>query len=143
VSITQEISIEPQGHDCWRILVARELGGASATGEVLVKGSKPSASGDVPHKALAGSRAWLALGDARLNANDSEGAIACAQNGLAELGENYASSTVTDDTSLSLLLAEDQIKQGRSEAGARRLLNVLRERIGLYEELHEATLAGT
>ena len=143
LSITQDNSIEPQGQDCWRLRVERELGGASATGEVLLRGPKPSPSDDLPHKALAGSRAWLSLAEARFDADDIEGAIACAQNGLDELGASYTTPSVTDDTSLLLLMAKDQIKQGRAEAGAKRLLKVLRERIGLYEGLHEATLAGT
>jgi hypothetical protein len=137
---TSNISIEPQGEGRWRIRAVRELGGASAEGEVVVKGSKSSVLVEVPHEVLAGSKAWLSLGEARFDEGDLDGTITCVRKGLDELGDSYRSREVTDDSSLSILMAEDKIQQGRADSGARQLLDALRGRIDQYERLHKETI---
>ena len=89
---------------------------------------------------LISCRAWLSQGEARLDENDTEGAIECAYKGLNDLGDSYRPTLVKDDTGLKLLMAEAQIREGQPEAGARNLLKVLKERIGQYERLHESTI---
>ena len=41
---------------------------------------------------------------------------------------------------MNILVADDQVEQGRSKDGARTLLDALSTRIDLYTELHEATV---
>jgi hypothetical protein len=89
---------------------------------------------------LSSSRTCLSRGEARLDENDTDGAIDCAYKGLGDLGDSYRPPLVKDDTGLKVLMAEAQIREGQPEAGARNLLKVLKERIGLYERLHKETL---
>jgi hypothetical protein len=107
---------------------------------VLKLAAQPGAN-DAPHAALAGSRAYLALGRAQLAADKPSGAVECAQAGLAELGPNYVAPTAMDDTDLKVLAAEDLVGAGQVADGASTLLRVLEERISLYEQLHASELA--
>jgi hypothetical protein len=107
---------------------------------VLKQAAQPGAN-DAPHTALAGSKAYLALGRAQLAADKPSGAVECAKAGLAELGPNYIAPTAMDDTDLKVLAAEDLVGAGQVADGATTLLRVLEERIGLYEQLHASELA--
>ena len=71
---------------------------------------------------------------------DIDGAIFCIQQGLEELGDSYSNSEIIpikDDTDLKLAKAEDLLRQGRTEDGARMMLRVLQTRIALYVDLHK------
>lgn len=128
-------SIDPAERGIWVLRVTRELGGFGAEGVILLA-SDITPPPDTPHVALAGSRAFLLLGEGRLRAGDLSQAIAAANAGIAELGRNYAKPLVLDDTSLSIALAEEYVAKGRLEFAARRLLSVLRSRTGMYVRKH-------
>src|SRR5947209_4736475 len=83
---------------------------------------------------LEASRSWLAQGEERLAANDFEGAISFARQGLSVLGEDYASHDVVDDTYLKIAAADEQIENGHLENGASTLLRMLKTRTDLYAE---------
>ena len=95
-------------------------------------------SSQLPHLTLAGSRAWLALAQLWLAANDYEGAITCAKAGLEELGDDdYASPKVYDDTKMKLWLAQERIQEGHLADGADMMLRILHTRLNLYAQQHQ------
>lgn len=71
----------------WSVRVERKHKGHSASGQVVVK--VPSGKTSLPHVKVAGARAWLALAESRLAAKDINGAIASADAGIKELGDDY------------------------------------------------------
>jgi len=119
------------------LLVVRQYADRTATGTVGLRRVKPNDDGSSsPHLKLAGSRAWLTLGEQRLKIEDWAGAIACARAGLEALGQHYAPPAVADDTELKLLAAEEQLKQGRAQDTATVMLRMLAERQRLYVQRH-------
>lgn len=134
-------TVEARGMGKWLVRAKRQHGSDSATGEVMVEQKTPPDRRNPPHAALAGSRAWLALGEKRLAAHDAKGAVACAQAGLDELGSGYASPLVVDDTSMKLLAAKERIEQGHIEDGAKVMLRMLQTRTTLYAKRHQDTIA--
>jgi len=119
------------------ILVVRQYADRAATGTVGLRRVKANDDGSSsPHLKLAGSRAWLALGEQRLTGADWTGVIACARAGLEELGQRYAPPTVADDTELKLSAAEERLKQGHAQDAATVMLRILNERTRLYVQLH-------
>lgn len=135
------VTIEAQGSGTWAVRVERKWKEHSAKGQVLVRQEqRPQAEG-AAHQNLAGSRAWLALGQGRLAAKDTEGAIACGRAGLKELGPRYASPLAVDDTGLKVAAAEERIKGGHPEDGAQVLLRMLEIRNQLYVERNKKALA--
>ncbi|MEW5857474.1 MAG: hypothetical protein AB1861_08840 [Cyanobacteriota bacterium] len=137
---TSAATIEAKGANQWLIQVERHYQGESGIGKVVVKQETPPNQENPPHVAFAGSKAWLMLGESRLLVKDVEGAISCAQAGLDELGQDYASPLVTDDTQMKLLAAKERIQEGHAEDGARIMLRMLKTRTELYAELHESTI---
>ena len=125
--------------DQWTIGVERQAAGRSATGVVVVRQEARPDPAAPPHRALAGARAWLALGQLLLDA-DPGGAASCAQAGLDELGREYAPPGTKDDTGLKLLAARDLVDHGRAADGAAMMLRLLGERLTLYVTLHRATV---
>ena len=97
--------------DVLRIQVERGHNGHTAQRTVLLHRSAAPDAGESPHTKLAGTRAWLALGEARLAAGDAPAAVACAQAGIQELGKRYAAHTVVDDTGMKLRAAEEQLQK--------------------------------
>lgn len=91
-------------------------------------------SSQLPHLTLAGSRVWLALAQLWFAANDYEGAITCAKAGLEELGDDYASPKVYDDTKMKLWLAQQRIQEGHLADGADIMLRILHTRLNLYTQ---------
>jgi hypothetical protein len=134
-------TIERKQDDAWIIRVTRAHGAASAKGVVAIRQATEPAAATAPHLALAGARAWLALGNQALAGKRDDEAIACARAGLNELGHDYAPPTVEDDTELKVLAADDLIKDGKRSAGAAMLLRMLEERMQLYVRRNAATLA--
>ena len=136
------IQVTPVSKNQWRIRAERLRQGHSASGEAVVIQNTAPTVADAPHAALAGARAWLALAQAREAANDIEGALACAQAGLAELGDAYysESQTTKDDTPLNLALAEDLLERGKPPEALHALLLTLESRLDLYVQLHADTL---
>ncbi len=136
-----DIQVTSVSKNKWRMRAERQHQGHSASGEaVVIQSTAPT--GDAPHAALAGARAWLALGRARQTANDNEGAITCAWAGLAELGPDYNSPDlgIKDDTRLHVDLAEDLLENGRQPEAVRRLLQALGDRLDMYVNWHADTL---
>ncbi len=72
-----------------------------------------------------------------LDGGDPSGAIQSTQSGIAELGNDYASDNVCDDTGLKIHAAEDLIKNRRLLDGARLFLRMLQNRLDLYKALHK------
>lgn len=91
---------------------------------------------DTPHIALAGARAFLLLGQERLQAGDLPRAIGAAKQGIAELGRDYRNPTTVEHTSMRILLAEDEEEKGKLDKAAPRLLDALRARIRMYVSKH-------
>jgi len=89
------------------------------------------------HLPLAPSQDWLALGKAKLATKDVEGAIACAQAGLEELGSAYLVPLIRDDTEIKLLLAEERLQEGHLEDGVQMMLRILESRLLLYAALRK------
>lgn len=135
------VTIEAQGSGTWALRVERKWKEHSAKGQALLRQETPPTAATAAHQNLAGSRAWLALGQGRLSAKDTEGAIACARAGLKELGPRYASPMAVDDTGMKVLAAEDRIKGGHPEDGAAVLLRMLEIRNQLYVERNKKSLA--
>lgn len=125
----------------WLIRASRSAHGETAVAGVLVRAeAEPDTTH--PHVRLAGARAWLALGDRFEGEARWAEAADSALSGLAELGEAYAGPDVEDDTTLKVLSAGGLLAEGRSADGASSLLEMLRERLGLYAALHEGSLVG-
>lgn len=133
-------TIKPTGPNQWLIQVERTCQSESGLGEVTIEQAASPNPASLPHSALAGSLAWLELGERSLASHHIDNAISCAQSGLDELGSDYASPLVDDDTELKLLAASERIENGHSEDGARVMLRVLRIRTELYKELHKSTM---
>ncbi|BAZ32222.1 hypothetical protein NIES4074_47240 [Cylindrospermum sp. NIES-4074] len=133
-------TIEAKGTNTWLIRVERQFQGESAVGEVIVKQEIAPNQENPPHIELAGSRAWLALGERRLAVKDIAAAISCAQAGLDELGSDYASPLIVDDTKMKLLIAEERIQEGHAEDGAKIMLRMLNTRTELYRNLHKSSI---
>ena len=134
--MTTEIQmVERIGKQEWHIQVERSLGDLSATGEVVVR-QESAPEEHSSHAILAGSRAWLVLGEKALEEGDVAAAISAARAGLAELGRDYASPIVKDDTGLNIAVAEELISDGRASDGADLMLRMLRTRCSLYVRLH-------
>src|SRR5262245_6136148 len=72
-----------QPSDPRRLTATRTYAGHSANGSVLLQQPLASGAGDSPHLKLAGTRAWIALGQQRSDAQDWVGALACARAGIA------------------------------------------------------------
>jgi hypothetical protein len=102
-----------------------------AAGEVTVREGSAQA-----HEALAGARAWLALGRRRLEAGEAGPAYAAALSGIEELGDSYWTPDVIDDTSLKLAAAEDRPEPDAAEVA----LRVLEIRAGIYLQAHPEVL---
>lgn len=135
-----EVIVETIGPCQWRVRVERHCKTEMATGDVVVEQVDAPDPENAPHVAAAGGRAWLALGEKLLAAGDAESAIRCAQAGLGEVGTDYASPLVVDDTKLKLLAAKDRIETGHIADGAWVMLKVLKTRLALYAKLHASTL---
>lgn len=127
--------------DPLRLTAQRSHDGRSAVGTVLLRQPPAPDAGPSPHLKLAGTRAWLALGEQRLNAEDWAGAVACAQAGLDELGSQYAGRGALDHTSMKLSIAKDDIRMGRLDNAADIMLNQLAIRTRYYVQLHTADIA--
>lgn len=135
------VTIEAQGVGTWAVRVERKWQDRVARGQALVRQeARPQADG-APHQNLAGSRAWLALGQGLLSAKDYDGAVACARAGLKELGPRYAGPMAVDDTELKVAAAEEGLKAGRLADGAQGLLRMLEIRHKLYLDRYKKTLA--
>jgi hypothetical protein len=108
------------------IVVERAIGTARAEGTAIVR------NGAETHERLAGARAWAALGRAKEAEGVFEDAVAAARSGLDELGPDYATLGVIDDTDLKRRAGEAQYSRGRIDDAAYVLLRVLETRIRLY-----------
>ena len=138
-----DTTISSVSNNKWLIRVERKLNGHSASGQVVVIQNSEPQAGNPPHVVFVGARAWLALAQARREADDVEGAIASARAGIEELGRRYYSTSlrVKDDTSLHIDLAEELIEQGRQAEAARTLIQALETRLQMYAQLHADTIA--
>lgn len=94
------------------------------------------------HAGLAAARAGLAIGWTELQAGAWERAAAAAEQGLAELGDDYAPPKVEDSTYLKVSAARELLAGGQAENGARLLLYMLAARVALYVQRHRETIAG-
>jgi hypothetical protein len=124
--------VEPGKEGQWTVRVNRTQNGVSSEGTVVIRQASAPAAGAPPHASLAGARAWLALGEARLQANRSDEAVSCAHAGIEELGADYAQDHVKDDTGLKIHIADELIENGQAADGARMMLRMLAERIQMY-----------
>ena len=124
-----------------RLAVERSCAGYSATGTVALRQPEANEGTASPHLKFAGSRAWLALSEQRMAAQDYTGAIACARAGLQELGPRYASGAVIDDTYLKLSAADERLRTGHAQDAAAIMLRILTTRTRLYVELHADEIA--
>lgn len=131
----------PAAADPRAITVERKHDAEVAKGTVRLRNVPAPNAGPSVHVKLAGSRAWLNLGEKRVAAKDWTGAIACAEAGLAELGDKYAGPDVEDDTQLKLYAAQDQLAKGKAQNAASVMLNMLSIRIRLYTKLHAGEIA--
>ena len=138
--LPSEVIIKPVESNQWLIQVERTCQNESAIGEVVIEQTAVPNPTSPPHLVLAGSRAWLELGEKSLANHHTDQAISCAQSGLDELGPEYASPLVADDTELKLLAASERVNDGYPEDGARLMLSMLKIRTELYQELHQSTI---
>ena len=129
---TSKETKEKKERDCPTQSVTRSHKGKSASAKVDLKGGADGSA----HIGLAGSRAWLELGEQMLDDGEYEGAIECAQKGLDELGGDYAEPGTDDDTDQKLAAARERIAQGHKADGAKMMLRMLRTRTNLYSDLH-------
>jgi hypothetical protein len=88
------------------------------------------------HEALAGARAWLALGSRLAESGDAAAALAAARSGIDELGRSYRAAGVKDDTALKLAAADEREEEGELEDAATVALRVLETRTQLYLRSH-------
>lgn len=109
----------------------------STTSTVIIRQEAIANQVKLPQLVLPASRVWLTLGQVWLAANEIEGAIICAKAGLEEVGDDYATFFVEDDTELKLLLAKKRIEKGHLKDGANMMLRVLQNRLLLYEKRHQ------
>lgn len=119
----------------WILRAFRQLDGYRAEC-VIYLSSDITPPPDTPHVALAGSRAFLLLGQERLQAGDLPRAIGAAKQGLEELGRDYRNPTTVEHTSMKILLAEEEEENGKLDKAAPRLLDALRARIRMYVGKH-------
>jgi hypothetical protein len=128
--------VEPRHAGEWVVQVTRAHGDRSSDGTAVSRGAARASAESGPAVALAGSRAWLALGTSNIDQERFDDAIACARAGLTELGSDYAPRDAVDDTGLKLLAAEDLIQNGEAAKGARTMLRMLEARTRLYARRH-------
>ena len=121
-----------------RVQVECRLNSESTTRTVLIRQETVPNQAKPPHVTFASSKVWLALGQVWLAANEAEAAIICAKAGLEELGDDYATGFVEDDSDLKLILAEERIQLGHLSDGAAMMLRVLENRLLLYEEFQNS-----
>lgn len=140
-SMANPVSTSIQKSETRRITVTRTHDGHSASGMVLLREPVASDATGSPHMKLAGARAWVALGEQRIAADDWPGAIACGRAGLEELGRRYAGRGALDHTQMKLSVAEDQIKEGDLVNAAKNILRQLTIRIAYYVDLHADAIA--
>lgn len=138
--MTGALSVEDRGDGECVVRVEREWAGERAVGTAVVRGTGADDPAAAAHAALAESRAWLELGRRKLEAGEPREAVRCAEQGLEALGDEYAPPGVEDDTQLKLLAAQEQLRQGRDEAGARVMLRMLEERTTLYARRHSGEI---
>jgi hypothetical protein len=119
-----------------RLVVERSCVGQSGSRSLLLRHAWRDDATAAPHVKLAGSRALLEVGEQRAAIRDWDGAFACAQAGLQELGTGYASPAVVDDTTLKLSGAEGRLRSGHTEDAATTMLRILTTRTQLYVEHH-------
>lgn len=124
-------SIQSRMYEEWRVQVENRSNSESAIDTVILR-QKTRSSKQSSHLPLAPSQDWLALGKAKLATKDVEGAIACAQAGLEELGSAYMVPLIRDDTEIKLLVAEERLQEGHLEDGAQMMLRILESRLLLY-----------
>src|SRR5262249_49020154 len=134
------MKIEPEKDGEWSVQVTRRHEDTAATGAVVIRHVSEPDAASPPHVALAGARAWLALGTEKLATKRIEDAVYCARAGLSELGTDYAPQNVEDDTDLKLHAAEELVKTGRAENGAAMMLRMLSTRIQLYAQRYAADI---
>jgi hypothetical protein len=111
-------------------VVRAERDGVSA--EVSVR--EGASAGE--HEALAGARAWLALGSRLADSGDAAAALAAARSGIDELGRSYRARRVKDDTALKLAAADEREEAGELGDAATVALRVLEIRTQLYLRSH-------
>ena len=119
-----------------RVQVECRLNSDSTASTVIIR-QKTIPSKQSPHQRLTGSKVLSALAQVWLAANEPEAAIICAKAGVEELGDDYASPFIEDDTDLKLILAEERIEDGYPSSGAEMMLRVLENRILLYSDFHQ------
>jgi hypothetical protein len=133
-AMTMNIQLRSSGE--WTVHVTRAFGEQSREGVAVGRGGARSDVEHGPAVALAGSRAFLALGNASLEKERFDDAIACARAGLKELGNDYAPGDAVDDTTLKLAAAEESIQNGQTPGGARTMMRTLEVRTRLYVKRH-------
>ncbi|MGB0384550.1 MAG: hypothetical protein ACPGWR_06970 [Ardenticatenaceae bacterium] len=129
-------SMQSRLYEEWRVQVENRSNSDSAIDPLILR-QKMMSSNQPPHLSLAPSQDWLALGKAKLATKDVEGAIACAQAGLEELGSAYLVPLIRDDTEIKLLLAEERLQEGHLEDAAQMMLRILESRLLLYATLRK------
>ena len=114
--------------------VTRTWGRRTARAQVvyrLAPGEDPS---EPLHAAAAGARAWFALGLTALDIGASRDALACALEGLEELGDDYATPDDEDDTGIRIAGARAEADADRPRRAARGALKALSWRLSLYAD---------
>ena len=124
------------------ISVRKDHAGHVGVGHATLLGEAAKTERDSsPHRRLAAARAWLALAEELEELEELEAlealaqfadAYAAALNGIAELGDEYRTRTLKDDTSLALKIAEREAADGAHDTAARGAITVLDERVQLY-----------
>lgn len=115
------------------ISVRKDHAGHVGVGHATLLGEAAKTDRDSsPHRRLAAARAWLALAEELEALAQFADAYAAALNGIAELGDEYRTRTLKDDTSLALKIAEREAADGAHDAAAREAITVLDERVQLY-----------
>ncbi|MBW1880820.1 MAG: hypothetical protein JRI25_08695 [Deltaproteobacteria bacterium] len=96
---------------------------------------------EVEVRRLAGARAWQALAKAFLEKEDWEAALACAQQGVDELGRDYAPPSVRDDTRMKMRAVDERLEAGRPDHAALTLTGILEARVAMMGEKLSGKLA--
>ena len=134
------VFIEGAGDGRWALVAKRSAAGREAEGRAIVRTAVTPEAGPVTHAGLAAALAWQALGTELLAAGQAADAARAADSGIQELGTEYGTPEIIDDTVLKYFAAQERLAGGHEADAASNLLRVLDSRLHQYETAHAAEL---
>ena len=134
------LQIEGAGDGLWVLVAKRASGGKSAEGRANVRAAAAPEPGSASHACLAGARAWRVVAGELLAAGDIAAAAGAADSGIKELGTDYRTPDILDDTTLKYFAAQERLREGHEGDAAANLTRILDSRLKQYASAHAGEL---